>query len=251
MYLLKMERYAGGILVHNELYTDCIGAATVNVLESPEDISHKLQEWINRTSIAAKAALIEISNDALQMTIQNNVKVDVIKDIMDKDPKANGAVVVTFNTVLGPNLELIESYRLIKCINTNIQVEQNAHTYTNLHSKPTTESLEELLNNKLSYKNIKIGKQTIKVLLAEKPITEEQRKDLMKLGLNAVFEYGLDVSDKMFLNNWGYMPPEYTLFKSMVIADDDLEKLYTDGAAYVFVTSTEYTFTTPRSRKGI
>jgi hypothetical protein len=75
----------------------------------------------------------------------------------------------------------------------------------------------------------------------------------MKLGLNAVFEYGLDVSDSdtVFLNNWGYMPPEYTLFKSMVIADDDLEKLYTDGAAYVFVMSTRYTFTTPRSRKGI
>ncbi len=250
MYLLKMERYVDGKLVHNELYA---GASTVNILESPEDISHKLQEWINRTSIAAKAGLLEISTDALQMTIQNNVKVDVIKDIMDKDPKADGAVVVTFNAVLGPNLELIESYRLIKCINTNVQVEQNAHTYTNLHSKPTAESLEELLNNKLSYKNIKIGKQTIKVLLAEKPITEVQRKDLMKLDLNAVFEYGSDGSDSdtVFLNNLGYMPPKYTLFKSMVIADDDLVKLYTGGTDYVFVMSDNYTYTTPRPRRRI
>ena len=249
MYLLKMERYVDGKLVHNELYAE---ASTVNILESPEDISHKLQEWINRTSIAAKAGLLEISNDALHMTIQNNVKVDVIKDIMDKDPKADGAVVITFNTVLGPNLELIESYRLIKCINTNVQVEQYSTQYSfmNLHSESAKDTIEKVLDNKLSYKNIKIGKQTIKVLMTDKLITKEQLILLSKGGLGVLFEY-IDDSDTVFLNNWSFMSSKYTALKSMIITDADLEKLYTSGTDYAFLMSTKYTFTTPRSRKGI
>jgi hypothetical protein len=114
MYLLKMERYVGGALVHNELYTSYRGASKVEILESPEDISCKLKEWINRTSIAAKAGLLEISDNALQMTINNEVKVDAIKDIMDKDPEISGNIIVAFNTALGSGLELVESYRLIK-----------------------------------------------------------------------------------------------------------------------------------------
>jgi hypothetical protein len=243
-----MERYVGGALVHNELYTSYRGASKVEILESPEDISCKLKEWINRTSIAAKAALIEISNDALQMTIQNNVKVDVIKDIMDKDPTANGAVVVTFNTVLGPNLELIESYKLIKCVNTSIHKE--AVTFTNLHTSSIKDAIEKMINNKVSYKNMKVGKQVIKVLMSDKPITKEQCKDLSKDGLSVLFEYADDL-DKVFLINWSLMPTKYKILRSTIIMNDDLEKLYTDGAAYVFVTSTKYTFTTPRSRKGI
>ena len=245
MYLLKMERYVDGKLVHNELYAE---ASTVNILESPEDISHKLQEWINRTSIAAKAGLLEISNDALRMTIQNNVKVDVIKDIMDKDPKADGAVVVTFNTVLGPNLELIESYRLIKCVNTSIHKE--VVTFTNLHTSSIKDTIEKVLDNKLSYKNIKIGKQTIKVLMTDKLITKEQLILLSKSGLGVLFEY-IDDSDTVFLNNWSFMSSKYTALKSMIITYTDLEKLYTSGTDYAFLISTKYTFTTPRSRKGI
>ena len=248
MYLLKMERYVGGKLVHSELYADYIGASTVNILESPEDISHKLQEWINRTSIAAKAGLLEISNDALQMTIQNNVKVDVIKDIMDKDPKADGAVVVTFNTVLGPNLELIESYKLIKCVNTNTHKE--VVTFTNLHTSSIKDAIEKMINNKVSYKNMKVGKQVIKVLMSDKPITKEQCKNLSNDGLSVLFEYAGDL-DKVFLNNWPLMPTKYRILRSMIIMNDDLEKLYTDGADYAFLMSTKYTFTTPRSRKGI
>ena len=249
MYLLKMERYVDGKLVHNELYAE---ASTVNILESPEDISHKLQEWINRTSIAAKAGLLEISIDAMQMTIQNNVKSDAIKDIMDRDPKADGAVVVTFNTVLGPNLELIESYKLIKCINTNVQVEQYSTQYSfmNLHSESAKDTIEKVLDNKLSYKNMKVGKQVIKVLMSDKPITKEQCKDLSNVGLSVLFEYADDL-DKVFLNNWPLMPTKYKILRSMIIMNDDLEKLYTDGAAYAFLMSTKYTFTTPRSRKGI
>jgi hypothetical protein len=246
-----MERYVGGALVHNELYTSYRGASKVEILESPEDISCKLKEWINRTSIAAKAALIEISNDALQMTIQNNVKVDVIKDIMgimDKDPKADGAVVVTFNTVLGPNLELIESYKLIKCVNTSIHKE--AVTFTNLHTSSIKDAIEKMINNKVSYKNMKVGKQVIKVLMSDKPITKEQCKDLSKDGLSVLFEYADDL-DKVFLNNWPIMPTKYKILRSMIIMNDDLEKLYTDGADYAFLMSTRYTFTTPRSRKGI
>lgn len=245
MYLLKMERYVDGKLVHNELYAE---ASTVNILESPEDISHKLQEWINRTSIAAKAGLLEISNDALHMTIQNIIKVDFIKDIMDKDPKADGAVVVTFNTVLGPNLELIENYKLIKCVNTSIHKE--VVTFTNLHTSSIKDTIEKMINNKVSYKNMKVGKQVIKVLMSDKPITKEQCKDLSNDGLSVLFEYADDL-DKVFLNNWSLMPTKYKILRSMIIMNDDLEKLYTDGAGYAFLMSTKYTFTTPRSRKGV
>ena len=245
MYLLKMERYVDGKMVHNELYAE---ASTVNILESPEDISHKLQEWINRTSIAAKAGLLEISNDALHMTIQNIIKVDFIKDIMDKDPKADGAVVVTFNTVLGPNLELIENYKLIKCVNTSIHKE--VVTFTNLHTSSIKDTIEKMINNKVSYKNMKVGKQVIKVLMSDKPITKEQCKDLSNDGLSVLFEYADDL-DKVFLNNWSLMPTKYKILRSMIIMNDDLEKLYTDGAGYAFLMSTKYTFTTPRSRKGV
>ena len=245
MYLLKMERYVDGKMVHNELYAE---ASTVNILESPEDISHKLQEWINRTSIAAKAGLLEISNDALHMTIQNIIKVDFIKDIMDKDPKADGAVVVTFNTVLGPNLELIENYKLIKCVNTSIHKE--VVTFTNLHTSSIKDTIEKMINNKVSYKNMKVGKQVIKVLMSDKPITKEQCKDLSNDGFSVLFEYADDL-DKVFLNNWSLMPTKYKILRSMIIMNDDLEKLYTDGAGYAFLMSTKYTFTTPRSRKGV
>ena len=246
MYLLKMERYVDGKIVHNELYAEA--SATVNILESPEDISHKLQEWINRTSIAAKAGLLEISNDALHMTIQNIIKVDFIKDIMDKDPKADGAVVVTFNTVLGPNLELIESYRLIKCVNTSIHKE--VVTFTNLHTSSIKDTIEKMINNKVSYKNMTVGKQVIKVLMSDKPITKEQCKDLSNDGFSVLFEYADDL-DKVFLNNWSLMPTKYKILRSMIIMNDDLEKLYTDGAGYAFLMSTKYTFRTPRSRKGV
>lgn len=245
MYLLKMERYVDGKIVHNELYAE---ASTVNILESPEDISHKLQEWINRTSIAAKAGLLEISNDALHMTIQNIIKVDFIKDIMDKDPKADGAVVVTFNTVLGPNLELIENYKLIKCVNTSIHKE--VVTFTNLHTSSIKDTIEKMINNKVSYKNMKVGKQVIKVLMSDKPITKEQCKDLSNDGFSVLFEYADDL-DKVFLNNWSLMPTKYKILRSMIIMNDDLEKLYTDGAGYAFLMSTKYTFRTPRSRKGV
>lgn len=245
MYLLKMERYVDGKIVHNELYAE---ASTVNILESPEDISHKLQEWINRTSIAAKAGLLEISNDALHMTIQNIIKVDFIKDIMDKDPKADGAVVVTFNTVLGPNLELIENYKLIKCVNTSIHKE--VVTFTNLHTSSIKDTIEKMINNKVSYKNMKVGKQVIKVLMSDKPITKEQCKDLSNDGFSVLFEYADDL-DKVFLNNWSLMPTKYKILRSMIIMNDDLEKLYTDGAGYAFLLSTKYTFRTPRSRKGV
>lgn len=251
MYLLKMERYVGGKLVHSELYADYMGASVVNILESPEDISHKLQEWIHRTSIAAKAGLLEISNDALQMTINNEVKVDAIKDIMSRDPEINGNVIVAFNTVLGPGLELIESYKLIKCIkciNTNIHKE--AVTFTNLHTSSIKDAIEKMINNKLSYKNMKVGKQVIKVLMSDKPITKEQCKDLSNDDLSVLFEYADDL-DKVFLNNWPLMPTKYKILRSMIIMNNDLEKLYTDGADYAFLMSTKYSFTTPRPRKGI
>ena len=248
MYLLKMERYIGGKLVHSELYTSQTGVSKVDILESPEDISCKLQEWINKTSIAAKAGLLEISDNALQMTISNEVKVDAIKDIMSRDSEINGNIIIAFNTALGPNLELIESYKLIECINTNIH--KKVINFTNLHTSSIKDAIEKMINDKLSYKNMKVGKQTIKVLMSDKPITKEQCKDLSNDGLSVLFEY-IDDLDKVFLNNWPIMPTKYKVLRSMIIMNDDLEKLYTDGADYAFLMSTKYSFTTPRSRKGI
>ena len=48
-----------------------------------------------------------------------------------------------------------------------------------------------------------------------------------------------------------YDSTKYKILRSMIIMNNDLEKLYTNGADYAFLMSTKYTFTTPRSRKGI